>query len=396
MCRVNKEEKMNKAVIIGGTSGIGLAVAVNLIKQGYFVHILGRNEPNTLSTNTYEFHKLDLTDYDYSIIERLATDGSVEILFISAGIGKVAEFGDLHISEIERTLQINTMATIKIIRQFYHKLHAPTKFYCGIMGSIAGMVNSPLFAVYAASKAAVFRFCESINAELSAKGFDNRILNVAPGSIKGTGFSGGQTDLAELEGLAAEIVGRMQASEELFIPQYDEIYRAVLARYAENPQEFGLDSYKYKLESGRISSAKPIIGYLSGTFDLFHIGHLNLIKRAKAECDYLIVGVHLDGRHKDKDVFIPFEERVTIIQAIGYVDEVIEACSEDSETWEKCRYDRLFVGSDYRGSERFARYEGFFEGKGVQIVFFPYTLDTSSSQIRELVSGSLGGVDRDR
>lgn len=124
------------------------------------------------------------------------------------------------------------------------------------------------------------------------------------------------------------------------------------------------------------------IGYLSGTFDLFHIGHLNLLRRAKEECDYLIVGVHRDASHKGKEVFIPFEERMKIVEACRYVDKVVESCREDSDAWNRWYYNRLFVGSDYKGTERFERYEKFFADKGVQIVYFPYTKGTSKMKLR--------------
>ena len=127
------------------------------------------------------------------------------------------------------------------------------------------------------------------------------------------------------------------------------------------------------------------IGYMSGTFDLFHIGHLNVIKHAKQNCDYLIVGVHKDASHKSKETFIPFEERVAIISACKYVDKVVQSCREDSDAWDLWHYDRLFVGSDYKGTERFNRYEEYFKDKGVEIIYFPYTQSTSSTQIRKTV-----------
>ena len=132
------------------------------------------------------------------------------------------------------------------------------------------------------------------------------------------------------------------------------------------------------------SQDKPVVGYLSGTFDLFHIGHLNILKRAKENCDYLVVGIHRDGSHKGKKTFIPFEERMEIVKSIKYVDEVIESEREDCDVYLKGRvkYDKLFVGSDYKGTERFNRYEKLFEGTGVQIVYFPYTKGTSSTQLR--------------
>lgn len=125
------------------------------------------------------------------------------------------------------------------------------------------------------------------------------------------------------------------------------------------------------------------IGYLSGTFDLFHIGHLILLERAKEYCDYLIVGVNKDAARKGKVTFIPLEERMRIVGAIGVVDKVIEAPEEDSDAYSEFQYDYLFVGSDYKGSERFNRYEEFFKDKGVEIIYFPYTQGTSSTQLRK-------------
>jgi len=118
---------------------------------------------------------------------------------------------------------------------------------------------------------------------------------------------------------------------------------------------------------------------------LFHVGHLNLLKRAKQQCDYLIVGVHGSGAWKGKETFIPLEERKAIVAACKYVDKVVDSCPEDSDAWDLWHYDRLFVGSDYKGTERFNRYEEYFKDKGVEIVYFPYTQSTSSTQIRKTV-----------
>ena len=132
-----------------------------------------------------------------------------------------------------------------------------------------------------------------------------------------------------------------------------------------------------------------VLGYLSGTFDLFHIGHLNLIRRAKEQCDYLIVGINSSGKWKGKETFIPYEERKEIVGACKFVDKVVDSCPEDSEAWELWHYNKLFVGSDYKGSERFNRYEEFFKDKGVEIIYFPYTQSTSSTQIRELITSMI-------
>ena len=172
----------------------------------------------------------------------------------------------------------------------------------------------------------------------------------------------------------------------MYIPQYNEIYQNVLDRYSSNPMEFGISSFYYKKNSGRTSSSPQcIIGYLSGTFDLFHIGHLNLLKNAKKHCDYLIVGVHSSGAWKGKETFIPLVERKEIVASCKYVDKVVDSCPEDTDAWDLYHYDKLFVGGDYKGSERFERYEQVFSNTGVQIIYLPYTKTTSSTQIRKTI-----------
>ena len=181
----------------------------------------------------------------------------------------------------------------------------------------------------------------------------------------------------------------MYKKETLFIPDYDNTYKAVIERYNSNPRKFGIESYNYKIEKNRINEQPQIkVGYLSGTFDLFHIGHLNLLKKAKDYCDYLIVGVHKDASHKNKETYIPFEERVEIVKNIKYVDKVIQSKPEDCDVYDTEKYDFLFVGSDYKGTERFNRYEEYFENKGVKIIYFPYTEGTSSTQLRKAIDKS--------
>ncbi len=379
----------HQAVVVGGSNGTGLAITKQLINDGYFVHILDVCQPDKKYLNdleNYSFNYCDIANLDEDLIIKLSQNKNVKFLMITAGIGRVSDFEYLHISEIEKLFKINSMGTIKILSLFYNRIKSKDRFYCGIMGSIAGLVSSPMFSVYAATKAAVCRFTESVNIEIEKYGSSNRITNISPGSIKGTRFNGGDNNLDLINDIAKQIIEQVKNSNELFIPQYEEIFEGVISRYKADAHKFGLSSYEYKKESGRAKNEFCVkIGYLSGTFDLFHIGHLNLLERAKQKCDYLIVGVHKTAAHKGKETFIPFEERMKIVGACKYVDKVVEACSEDSDAWNLWNYDRLFVGSDYKGSERFKRYEEFFADKGVEIIYFPYTQKTSSTQLRKTI-----------
>lgn len=376
---------MKKAIVVGGSNGIGLSVVNELSNRGYNVIVVDICEPDkNISIKNYEYISTNLYDFDENLFVELSKDLDVEALVITAGLGRIANFEDIHISEIQKIFEINTIAMLKILKIFYNRIINLTPFYCGVMGSIAGIISSPMFAVYAASKAAICRFVESVNIELEINGTNNRILNVSPGSVKGTKFNGGENDISLTSNIAKSILDRMLNSETLYIPEYDSVYKRVIERYSQNPHKFGLESYQYKVESGRAKSEKKAtIGYLSGTFDLFHVGHLKLLKRAKSQCDYLIVGVHKDASHKGKTAFIPFEERIEIISSCKYVDKAVVSCTEDSDAWKLYKYDKLFVGSDYKGTSRFEKYEKYFKDKGVEIVYFPYTKGTSSTQIRE-------------
>ncbi|WP_019594007.1 adenylyltransferase/cytidyltransferase family protein [Thioalkalivibrio sp. ALM2T] len=131
------------------------------------------------------------------------------------------------------------------------------------------------------------------------------------------------------------------------------------------------------------------IGYTTGVYDMFHVGHLNLLKRAKLECDYLIVGVTTDElceARKGKTPIIPFAERMEIVEHIEFVDEVVPQVNMDKiEAWNNLKFDKMFVGDDWRGSEQWARLENEFSDRGVEIIYFPYTRHTSSSKLREVI-----------
>jgi len=377
-----------KAVIVGGSNGIGLALGKALLAKGYQLIICDRVEPDgsVLPTESYQYYSCDLTDFNEELFQELATDSQVQLLMITAGFGRVADFHAHHIAEIEKMMTVDATSTLKILRIFYDRILNEEPFYTGVMGSIAGWLCSPAASVYSAAKAATVRLVESVNIELEIAGTLNRILDVSPASFKGSRFYGGANQLDLLNPLAQDILKHLFARDTLFIPQYEETFRDVLERYHQDPHGYGLHSYQYKKDSGRLDNGhKVVIGYLSGTFDLFHVGHLNLLRRAKQHCDYLIVGVHSSGSWKGKETFIPLDERKAIIAACRYVDKVVDSCTEDSDAWDLWHYDRLFVGSDYKGTERFNRYEAYFKDKGVEIVYFPYTQGTSSTQIRKAV-----------
>ena len=120
--------------------------------------------------------------------------------------------------------------------------------------------------------------------------------------------------------------------------------------------------------------------------DLFHIGHLNLLKKAKDMCDYLIVGVTTDElvSYKHKKSVIPFDERIQIVQAIEYVDKAVPQTSMDKMfAWEQYHFDVIFVGDDWKGTDKWNKFEEEFKKVGVEIVYFPYTKGTSSTLLNE-------------
>lgn len=132
------------------------------------------------------------------------------------------------------------------------------------------------------------------------------------------------------------------------------------------------------------------IGYTTGVFDLFHIGHLNILKRARLECDHLIVGIttdELSESAKNKKPFIPFQERMDLVEAVKYVDEVVPQTSYDKmEAWNNLKFDRMFVGDDWKGSDQWNMIEDEFAQVGVEIIYFPYTTHTSSTILRDILS----------
>ncbi len=132
-----------------------------------------------------------------------------------------------------------------------------------------------------------------------------------------------------------------------------------------------------------------IIGYTTGVFDLFHTGHLNILKNAKSLCDRLIVGVTTDElvSYKNKKAIIPFEERMEIVRAIKYVDTVVpQATMDKMEAYNKLKFNIMFVGDDWYKQNKWEIIEEEFKQKNVRIIYFPYTKGTSSTIINNTLN----------
>lgn len=244
---------MKRVLIVGGANGIGLSMAKVLTSKEDVekVYIVDKAPlPQEYKETKIEDYQFDLTNADYSIFDQFQ---DIDGLIITAGFGKLALFKDIQEEQISTYFNVNTIAVIRVIKHFYDRMLSQQDFHCGVMVSIAGFMSSPFFSLYGATKAALKIFIESVNVELEKAGTTNRILNVSPGSIKGTSFNQGKTDLSLTTPLAEEIISHIEAKDDLFIPQYEEIFKNVLARYQADFRAEGIHSYDYKLNSGRIT-----------------------------------------------------------------------------------------------------------------------------------------------
>ena len=243
---------MKNVLVVGGANGIGLSIATELAKKADVekVYIVDKASlSDEFANEKFETYQFDLTQEDYSIFDNFQ---DIDTLMITAGFGRLALFKDVDESMIPLSFHVNTISVMRIIKRFYHKLESQHDFYCGVMVSIAGFMSSPFFAVYGASKAALKIFIESVNVELEKSGTKNRILNISPGSIKGTSFNQKKTDLKQTQSLANEILDHLENKDDLFIPQYEEVFCHVLERYHKDFRKEGRHSYEYKLNSGRM------------------------------------------------------------------------------------------------------------------------------------------------
>ena len=345
------ENKVKKAVVVGGSNGMGLAVSVELLNRGYFVEIADLTAPDEEELegwiDQYSYSYTNLLDFDEDLFRSYAEDRFLDTLVITAGIGRIADFQYHHIAEIDKTFIIDSLSTIKILRIFYDRIMSSDSFYTAVMGSIAGWMSSPCASVYSAAKAGVVRLIEAVNIELEVYASPNRILDVSPSSFKGSRFYGGKNDLSVMSGLASEIVNRMFGRETRFIPQYEEIFKGVLDRYYTDPHEYGIHSYNYKESSGRKDNTQRVkVGYLCTVIKQIDINLINKLKEARRRCDYLIVGIKNNEDCNDGSNSIPLEELINIVKACRYVDRVIDGTMDISEAQKNWHINRLFTESD--------------------------------------------------
>lgn len=239
---------MKNALVVGGANGIGLSIATELAGRADVekVYIVDKAPLSEEYDNVkFEAYQFDLTHEDYSIFDKFQ---DIDTLMITAGFGRLALFKDLDENIIPLSFNVNTIPVMRIIKRFYDKLESRQDFYCGVMVSIAGFMSSPFFSIYAATKAALKVFIESVNVELLKAGSNNQILNVSPGSLKGTSFTNCKTDLSITAPMAQAIISEMEKKNDLYIPQYDEVFKTVLQRYQDDFRNEGAHSYDYKLE----------------------------------------------------------------------------------------------------------------------------------------------------
>lgn len=186
-----------------------------------------------------------------------------------------------------------------------------------------------------------------------------------------------------------------------YVPVIKQLQKLGVRNYAvydsslEYPRKMSSQMQQALQSNSSIERKKYHVGYISGVFDLFHIGHLNMFKRAKEQCDYLIVGVMNDEsvvKNKKTLPYIPFEERIEIVRSCKYVDEAVEIPTEDAssdEAYRRYQFDVQFMGSDYADSSWWQAKREEFRRKGSDIVFFPYTESTSSTKLKALIAKKL-------
>jgi glycerol-3-phosphate cytidylyltransferase len=169
-------------------------------------------------------------------------------------------------------------------------------------------------------------------------------------------------------------------------------------RWSRSVIEYGGSAVMQLSSTG--SDDRPVVGYAPGAYDLFHVGHLNLLRHAAQNCDVLIAGVVSDEMlelTKGRRPIIPLAERLEIVRSVRFVHRVhAEVLPDKLDTWREVGFDVIFKGDDWRGTPKGARLEADFSRVGVRVHYFPYTVHTSSSMLRRTLAALAGGEPADR
>ncbi len=233
--------------IIGGSNGLGFSIANKLLRNGNKVDVYDIAYPEFEHAN-FNYYKLDLMSDDF---HHLKTNSDLyNGVIYTAGVGKLNYFDQYTNNDVDTNIRINLSSLIKVILLFANRIKSENDFYFMCISSIAGLVASPLFSIYSASKAGVCKYTEAVNTELEMGGFKNRITNIVATSFKGTSFNGGKTDLNLLEDLANELMEAMIDRETLHKVN-ESLIDSIIERYQTNPNKFACESYEYKINSGR-------------------------------------------------------------------------------------------------------------------------------------------------
>ena len=247
---MNKFKECPHYIVIGGSSGLGLAIVKELIKRDCSIVIYDIKEPEYKFENV-TFHKFDLCKDDINSLLSEINDSNG--IIYTAGLGRVDYFNNYSFNEIEIVFSVNTISLIKIITLSNHKILSKSNFYFMCVSSIAGLVSSPLFSIYSASKAGVCKYVEAVNTELEKLGFENRITNIVATSFPGTCFNGGNTELEKLENIAHFAIDSMFNRIEI-VKINGELIDSIINRYITDNKKFSRESYDYKINNKRINN----------------------------------------------------------------------------------------------------------------------------------------------
>lgn len=316
---------------------------------------------------------------DFSNIENIVNDIAQinpDVIINCIGIGQIREFSELSRSEIESEFVVNAEFPTMIWKEI--NSFSNLKFALNI-SSVSADLPSPMFASYSASKAYISKIIETINAENFVNDKEFVITDAHLFNFKNShNFSNGNNDVDpfSVDRIAFVLKAMFNKERKVFEEQFTEVKK----RSEINYENFVRKSYEDKKE--RVSK-KFNIGYLTGSFDMFHFGHINLIRRASHLCDSLVIGIHQNGDRKGVKFVHSLDERILNLKSLRFVSEVIVTSGEDDADWELVKYNTLFVGSDYKGTDRFEKYEKSLDGKA-KIVYLERTAGVSSTQLREL------------